>query len=262
MYILNGNLISNNNIELSIDDHCLNFGSGIFETIKIVNDSPQFFKEHYMRLVSSSRFFGRELPYSFLELQNMVNTLLSEEKIDAIKVLYAFGKEENYIIIKGRTFDFDSKLLSCGVSLNICEYGRNSKDFMLRHKTTNYMGNNYLQNSKKDVYETIYLNEMGNITEGSKSNIFFIDDQRIITPSVEQGILPGIMRGKIIESLKGRALDVIEDEIGVSDICKYKGAFISNSLIGAVPVKKLGAADYELDSFSILGEYLKKDGIL
>lgn len=262
MYILNGHLKSGEKIKLSIDDQCLNFGSGIFETIKVIDNMPLFFQEHYDRLLKSASFFGHEFPYSIDELMEMLTILLSKEKIDAIKVLYAFGKDENYIIIKGRTFDFDRKLLSCGVALDICEYGRHSKDFMLRHKTMNYMGNNYFQNSKKDAYETIFLNEMGNITEGSKTNIFFIGDQNIITPNVDQGLLPGIMRGAIIDSLRGRGLDVIEDKIELSDLSKYKGAFITNSLIGAVPVKKIGNHEYSLDSFSILGEYLKKDGIL
>lgn len=262
MYIINGKYVDNDRVEFNINDPVINFGSGIFETIKIVDGIPQFLQAHYKRLKSSANYFRRPLEYKYEEIASMVDDLIDKDNFASIKILYAFGNYENYIIIRGRKFIFNDLWLKEGVNIGISKIIRSSSNPMYKHKTINYMSSILEQKMEENNYDIVYFNEKGNISEGSKTNIFFIFDGFIKTPDLNQAILPGVMRNKIINCLLLEGIKVVEGEIKKDDLVKSRGAFVSNSLIGAIPIKKIAGVSYSLDAFNETAKFLKKDGIL
>ena len=88
--------------------------------------------------------------------------------------------------------------------------------------------------------ERIFLNTHGQICEGTVSNIFFVRDGRIYTPEVGSGLLPGIIREYICESEV-----VIETAIFPDELSSYQECFVTNSLMGIMPVKALENTSFE-----------------
>jgi 4-amino-4-deoxychorismate lyase len=101
---------------------------------------------------------------------------------------------------------------------------------------------------KAGFNEVIFLNNEGYLTEGSISNIFLIMEHCILTPSLNCGLLDGVVRGIILKEF-GTKYNIIEEKVTMKHINECKGMFITNSLMGAMWVNSIG--DRKLEKSSI-----------
>ena len=81
------------------------------------------------------------------------------------------------------------------------------------------------------------------MTECATSNIFFVKDKIVYTPSIDCGILNGIMRDKIISLLDNIKINVVESKITLKEALIFDEAFLTNSLMGIMAIKSLGDVD-------------------
>lgn len=102
-----------------------------------------------------------------------------------------------------------------------------SSDFRLRHKTTDRRFYDRAR-EEADAYETIFVDEMGRLTEGSRTSIFVPRDGKLLTPPANRGLIPGILRAKLID--EGEAE---EGELTVDDLSD--GFFVGNIVRGLIP---------------------------
>jgi branched-subunit amino acid aminotransferase/4-amino-4-deoxychorismate lyase len=104
-------------------------------------------------------------------------------------------------------------------------------------KSLNYMGNMLAKKDaeKDDAFEPVFYNGDGFITECAIRNIFFIQDKKLLTPTIELGVLPGVMRDTIISISKEINLTVKEANISIESINEMDEAFISSTGIGLLP---------------------------
>ena len=100
-------------------------------------------------------------------------------------------------------------------------------------KSSNYLVNILAREeaSKNGLYEGIFTNRMGDVTEGSISNIFFVKDGVFKTPSLDLNILSGVTRGKIIEILAKVGVPFQEGHFKKEELEHADGIFITNSLM-------------------------------
>jgi para-aminobenzoate synthetase / 4-amino-4-deoxychorismate lyase len=104
-----------------------------------------------------------------------------------------------------------------------------SSDFRLRHKTTD---RRFYDHARREdgVYETIFVDREGKLTEGSRTNIFVERDGRLLTPPKSRGLMPGILRGKLIDEGKAE-----EAELTPADL--EQGFYIGNIVRGLIPAR-------------------------
>lgn len=101
------------------------------------------------------------------------------------------------------------------------------------HKTLNY-GDNILEKRaavNAGINEKIFLNTKGQICEGTVSNIFFVKEKKLYTPTLSCGLLPGILRAYILETY-----DVKETILYPEDLVTFDECFLTNSLMGIMPL--------------------------
>jgi para-aminobenzoate synthetase/4-amino-4-deoxychorismate lyase len=104
-----------------------------------------------------------------------------------------------------------------------------SKDFRLRYKTTDRRF--YDQARREDgAYETIFVDPDGHLTEGSRTSIFVERDGKLLTPPVTRGLIPGILRGKLIDEGKAAEADLTPDDL-------TDGFYVGNIVRGLVPAR-------------------------
>ena len=121
--------------------------------------------------------------------------------------------------------------------MDISNVRRNETSPFVYHKTMNY-GDCILEkrrSGKAGMDERIFLNTKGQICEGTVSNIFFVRDGRIYTPAIDSGLLPGTVREYICESEAVTQTVIFPDELS-----SYQECFVTNSLMGIMPVRQLG----------------------
>lgn len=222
-------------MEHMIRDEGYDFGLGAFETIAVENGRPMFLERHYKRLQGAAAFLGISL--NMEEVQEKVRQCLEQKGMGCgrkvIKVtvsgsnLTAQTRENRY-----RDVDYQN-----GFVTELSRVRRNETSPFTYHKTLNYGDCIYEKRSGqiRGVDEPVFLNTKGAFAEGACTNLFFIKEGRIFTPPVSCGLLPGILRSHVCETY-----DVEERPVYPKEIEDYEEMFLTNSLLGIMPVRSLG----------------------
>lgn len=212
------------------------FGMGIFETIAVENGHPLFLPWHLERMekgldtleISKKMFFEKATP-------DKINQYLDVHPMEH-GVLKIMASESN-LIFSTRENPYTRKDYQKGFRLDISPVFRNETSPFTYVKSFHY-GDNLLEKrrAKQNNYEeTLFLNSKGQITETSASNIFFVKGRQLYTPLVECGLLDGILRRYMIETY-----NVQEIVLTPEDFPNFDEAFLTNSLMGIMPVVSIG----------------------
>ncbi len=205
------------------------FGRGVFETILIKNE-PVFLQEHIERLNRGIKVLGLGDEVSKDNILKLIN------KYSIKNCVLKLAISERNLILEIRNNKYKPEDYLKGFSLKLSNINRNSKSKLTYIKSLNYLENIIEREEalKKGYDEVLFLNEKGFVTEGSISNIFLVKGNKIYTPKVESGLLPGVVRNYIINEFK-----VIEKEITLDELFDADELFVTNSLLGIMGVSKL-----------------------
>lgn len=222
-------------MENIILDDGLNFGMGVFETIKVLESGkPVLLKEHLLRINNSLKSLVVNNSLLEEEILNYINENSIKNK--AVKVIVT---EKNKIFTV-RAINYNDSHYKKGFKVAISDIIKSSKSFMIYHKTLNY-GDNIIEKrrmSNLGYDEALFFNEEGYLCEGCISNIFIVKNDKIYTPRTSCGLLNGVLRGWVINNTQ-----VIEDNITKEDLLRCDGAFLTNSLMGIMPVESIDNRD-------------------
>lgn len=222
------------------------FGMGLFETIK-VTDCPLDLDLHLDRLFNSAR----ELNFDIDENKEFYRKTILEyiDKNDVKnKALRLTVFDEGYNISL-RDISYNEETYKKGFKLCISPIKRGDS-IIYRHKTTNYYESMYSKHFATDngFDDAIFLDTSGNVLECSMSNIFFVKSDTVYTPKSSSPILNGIMKlniGRVCESLN---INLVECDIDISSVDEYEGVFVTNSLMGVMPVTQINQIDFDKEN--------------
>ena len=222
------------------------FGMGLFETIK-VTDYPLDLDLHLDRMFNSAR----ELNFNIAENKEFYRKTILEyiDKNDVKnKALRLTVFDEGYNISL-RDITYNEETYKKGFKLCISPIKRGDS-IIYRHKTTNYYESMYSKHYATDngFDDAIFLDTSGNVLECSLSNIFFVKSDTVYTPKSSSPILNGIMKlniGRVCESLN---INLVECDIDISSVDEYEGVFVTNSLMGVMPVTQINQIDFNKDN--------------
>jgi branched-subunit amino acid aminotransferase/4-amino-4-deoxychorismate lyase len=108
-------------------------------------------------------------------------------------------------------------------------------------KSTNYLVSILARKeaAQKGLDEALLLNDEGYIAEGGSSNVFFVKDSKLVTPSLNSGIIPGVTREVVMELAGKLGIKATEGTVGIGAIRKCEEIFITNSMIEIMPVSEV-----------------------
>lgn len=228
------------------------YGYGLFETIKIIESNPVFINEHYQRIKKSSAFLELKINMTLAEFIKKSRELIKINKIQegALKLLFFKGVKQNHILISTDLRIYEPGKYKYGLSIKFSERIKNERSLLTGHKTLNYLENILERTTavKEGYDDALFLNSKGNITETTVANIFFINKNKIYTPSLDSGILPGIIRTKILQIAKQENISLKEGHFSQTKLMNAEAVFLSNSLMGVMPVKSISNKKFALDN--------------
>lgn len=258
MYIyINGEMIRDKEAVISPYDHGFLYGLGVFETFPIYNGEPFLFHQHYERLKNALEELWIEWQYSPEELKEILRKLLTaNERKDAyVRLNVSAGNGEIGLQVspytEANTIIFMKELplrrevmAKRGV---ILKTKRNTPEGLHRLKSHHYLNNMI---GKREVgadmgKEGIFLTKDGYVAEGVVSNLFFVKDNKVYTPSLETGILNGITRQFILSILEGLGIPYQEGLYTVEKLKDADEVFVTNSIQGIVPLSHVDDVVYE-----------------
>jgi len=224
-----------------LDDGYL-YGLGAFETIAIENGIPIFLTEHLTRLHKALDFLQIDRTVT----AEAVATAVQTESISrgALRLTVS----EHNTLFTFRQNPYTENIYQRGFRLRFCDSLRNETSPFTYHKTLNY-GDCILEKRKSTDMgydEGIFRNHKGEICEGAISNIFFVKDKTILTPALTCGLLPGILRAYLL-----KRYDIMETVIKAEEIPVFDECFVTNSLLGIMPVASLGDVQFAVRETAI-----------
>ncbi len=221
-------------MEITLDEG-FSFGLGAFETIAVKDSKLIFPDRHLRRLDRALRF----LQIGTLEERGLtaerVGDYVKQEKLIDGACKLTVSKEN--VLFQKRQNPYTDEIRKKGFVMDFSLVRRNETSPLTVHKTLNY-GDCILENRQAHaagMNERIFLNTKGQISEGTVSNIFFVRNGKLYTPALSCGLLPGILREYLCETE-----NVEETVIYPAELRWYEECFVTNSLMGIMPVNQLG----------------------
>lgn len=247
---VNGKFLPFSEAQIPVQDTGFLYGWGLFETIRSYEGSIYKLSQHVRRLALSASFFKISLPYPEVKIINITKKMLSINNIkDAyIKIILSGGlysgklsqpsTKPNLIIIAKPFTPLPQIYYTAGVSATIVSIRRNCTSPHCQHKTLNFMENVLARREAEDrgSQEAIFLNNKGYLAEGCVSNLFLIKKGKIITPSIDSGILPGITRQTVIQLCSRLGIPFKERKVRLKELYEADEAFLTNSLREILPL--------------------------
>ncbi len=257
MYLLNGNIISNLNLETS--NRAFKYGDAFFETMLYHKGDIPLFDLHFERAVKTFSLLKMSSPEG-LTKENFKHLLLhfiAKEGHTTAKVRITFWRNgegtylptENTTSYLTETTPIPTKpfeLNKEGLTLGIYKDTFKNTDFLANLKVTGCLTYTLsrIWAKEQNVDDAILLNHYGRIAECSSSNIFLVLGNEIITPPLNEGALDGVMRRHLLNTLPQQNFAVKEQPIEIADLEKTNEIFTTNAL-GIKWVKKVKGVEKE-----------------
>ncbi len=240
--------VINNELRSTCDfnPYPLQKGKQVYEVIRIIDGKPLFLQEHLKRFFKSAEIGGFTLPVNNRDIVKRLKALIEANRLvnGNIEFLVHFGEnsEKDFMAwVTPYTYPTD-EMYKNGVSVSIMEAMRkhpNAKAFnrRLRSEADKII-------NERNVYEVILKNKEGYITEGSRSNVFFIKNQKLFTPPLSM-VLPGITRMKIFEICNEQSIEIIEKNIKFSHISDFDSCFLTGTSPKVLPIKSINEISFD-----------------
>ena len=252
---LNNKFLQDDKAHLSIFDRGFLYGDGIFETIRIYNGHPAFLNRHLKRLQQSCQLLDLNLPIPEPKWDSLLRELatLNEQGHTLIRITISRGvgslgphltgcTTPTIVIFTRPLPQFTKEQQEQGVTLTIVNTRRQpSSAIPAQIKSLNYLNNILAKQEamKSHAFDGLMLNINGHIAECTTSNIFFVKNQRLHTPSLQCGILPGITREIVMELAQAEGIVVQEGTYPPKDLLDADECFLTNTGFGVLPVSKI-----------------------
>ncbi len=262
MYIyINGEFVLEEQARISPFDHGFLYGVGLFETFRIYNGHPFLLDDHFQRLLTSLRGLHINLQMTKGELVDILKQQLLLNKLENAYVRFNVSAGEAPIGLKTTPYENPNVIifmkplivpLAREKNAVVLTTPRNTPEGNTRYKSHHYLNNILGKREVPDIdIEGIFLTKDGYLAEGVVSNLFWVKDGQVFTPSVDTGILDGITRRFVIELLKSKGIICNEGLYQEDLLLVADEVFITNSIQEVVSIKQVNNKVYRTENQKI-----------
>lgn len=252
---INGKLFPKEEAMVSVYDHGLLYGDGIFEGIRVYSRKVFLLAEHIDRLYESALAIRLTIPMSKADLTKAVNdTVAANGIVDGyVRLVVTRGAgslgldirrtaNPQVIVIADTITLYPAEMYEHGLNLVTAATIRNHPAALSpRIKSLNYLNNILakIEGTDQGCVEALMLNHKGDVAECTGDNIFIVKDRVLRTPSTDSGILKGITRDVVLKIAREAGYQTEEVTLQRHDIIVADECFLTGSAAELIPVVKL-----------------------
>lgn len=252
---INGTLYDKDDAKISVYDHGLLYGDGVFEGLRIYRGKVFRLSEHIDRLYDSAKAILLNIPLTKQEMELATKETIAANDIQDGYIRMVVTRGAGSLgLDPNRTSNPQVIIIADYISLYPREYYENGLEIITvstirnhpaalspRIKSLNYLNNILakIEGLQAGCVEALMLNHNGEVAECTGDNIFLVRDKELLTPPIEAGILQGITREVVIElatkaGIKVREIPLTKHDVYIADEC-----FLTGSAAEVVPVVRV-----------------------
>ncbi len=282
---LNGKFVKKEQAKVSVFDHGLLYGDGVFEGIRSYNCLVFKLREHIDRLYYSAQAISLKIPLTKARMEEaVIDTLKANKLRDAyirLVVTRGYGDlgldprnclKPTVFIIADKIALYPTHLYKKGLKIATAATRRNLPEALNPQiKSLNYLNNilGKIEAINLGVPEAVMLDQNGFVTECTGDNIFIIKDRSLITPPVYVGLLNGITRLSVLGLASSVGLSAKESMLTRFDLFSADEVFLSGTAAEIIPVVNIdcrmigdgGVGGYTLKLIESFKKLTKKEGV-
>ncbi|MDP8976157.1 MAG: aminotransferase class IV [Actinomycetota bacterium] len=237
---LDGGLVDAANARISVHDHGLTVGDGVFETMRAYDGRPFAVSRHLERLAASAAGLHLRIPPSGVVRRAIDEVLCANAIVDGVVRVTvtggvgpmgsARGDAEPTVIV----FAADLLVWPATADVAVVPWPRNERGALSGLKSISYGENVVALGWARDrgADEALFANLSGNLCEGTSTNVFVVRGGRLHTPPLSAGCLAGVTRQLVTETS-----EVVEQDLSLADLAGAEEAFLTSSTREVQPIR-------------------------
>lgn len=244
MMLLNNTIVDNT----SFSEKKLENGLSIYEVIRIFKGQPIFLKDNLLRLSNSIKKSNIQLDIQNLHIEDKLNKVILLEHMEEGNLKYVLhfnGNHPDEYVYRiphsypGET-DYENGVPT--VSYHAIRQNPEIKyiNLQLREATNRLI-------AEKHVYEVVLIDDEGYVTEGSRSNLFFIKENRLYTAPTDY-VLPGTCRKRVIDICNANGFHLTEERVAYNSLRDYDAAFITGTSPLILPISGIDDVHFNVNN--------------
>jgi branched-chain amino acid aminotransferase len=212
----------------------------IYEVVRVESAVPLFLNEHLKRFYDSAHLEDKIIDLHPELIRQSLKSLIEQNMLifGNIKFLYRWKEtgEDEFFAWVVPFFYPDAFQYESGVCVAMMSAERPNPN--AKKVLSELVAKADAEITKRQCYEVTYVNQAREITEGSRSNLFFVQDKQLVTPELPS-VLPGVTRASVIELAHQSGVSVIEKRIPLASLDEYDACFLSGTSPKILPVIQL-----------------------
>ncbi len=244
---INGELRPDDDARISVFDHGLVVGDGVFETVKVADGVPFALGRHLARLASSAAGLGLPTPDlnwiragAAAVIAATPRMPLARMRITLTGGVGPLGSERGNSAVTAVVALAEQRAPAPFVDVAVVPWPRNELGALAGLKTTSYAENvralGYA--AEREAGEAIFGNIAGNLCEGTGTNVFVVVAGRLVTPPLSAGCLAGVTRALVLEWVGG-----VEEDLPVTVLAEADEAFLTGTTRDVQPIRKVNGSE-------------------
>jgi len=255
---LNGRILKSTDAQIPALSSAGLVGRGIFTTVAIVDRKPFLWEKHWRRLNDNAARVSIDLTdFSQDKTKDALHKVIDANAFDNGRARITFffegagepwpyesERSTSLLVITG-----DSRPQIQNPSLTVSAFRTNSRSPLAGVKSCNYLEKilSLVEARKRGFDEAIQLNERGEIASACMANVFWLKDEKLFTPSLDTGCLPGTTREFVLENLECE-----EVTVGIDDLRDADEIFLTSAGLGITPIANLDGRELNREPHPIL----------
>ena len=233
-FIYNGRLKANHEFIVSEN------AGGVYEVIRVAGSVPLFLEEHLERFFVSAQLAGIHIGFSNQQIEGFLLDLIDKNSVAEGNILLSNKTNLKAFFIVHRYPD--ENWYRTGVTCGILHAERENPNAKVFQTPVRQQADELME--KEGYYEVLLADHFGHITEGSRSNVFFVAGNILVTPPGKE-VLLGITRQKTIQLATGLNISFEEREILLHDIQAFDAAFITGTSPKILPLSQINGRTFD-----------------
>ena len=245
---LNGSLVRRDEAAVSALDRAVVHGRALIETFAARDGRVSRLTAHYERLCAGAPVLGLTVPLTFAALEAAVSAVLDRNGVaDArLRLILTAGPGDgapgSVTLTAQPLTDYPPELYQRGMHATVATVRRNETSPLSRIKCAAGLLDGLLAREAARAAgfdEAIMLNTRGLVAETTVANVFIVKDNRLLTPTIGSGALPGVTRAAVLTLARDSGLEAAETEFTLNDLRTADEAFLTNAIMGVMPLTRL-----------------------